>query len=189
MRIISGIGKGRTLFSPPLSTRPTSDRAREGLFSTLESAFSSIQDLRFLDLFSGSGAVGVEALSRGASYVVSVEEKEAALNSIKKNFALIESRNTVHIYPMSVTKYFNTIHEAIPFDCIFLDPPYELDNAEIINILQQINSQELLNPSGVIAVERSSRTPPFEWPAGFQSEKQRNYGEAVIYYAGLGEDI
>ena len=78
MRIIAGIGKGRKLFSPPSITRPTSDRAREGLFSSLTSTFTSLEGLHFLDLFAGSGAVGVEALSRGAGLVEAVESNQVS---------------------------------------------------------------------------------------------------------------
>ncbi len=91
MRIIAGLGKGRNLFSPSGSTRPTSDRAREALFSTLESEFGSLSDLAFLDLYCGSGAVGVEALSRGAAIIYAVDNDEKATSVARANFALLEN--------------------------------------------------------------------------------------------------
>jgi len=84
MRIIAGSGKGRKLFSPPSITRPTSDRAREGLFSSLISTFSTLEGLHFLDLFAGSGAVGVEALSRGAALVEAVESNAVSAMCVNK---------------------------------------------------------------------------------------------------------
>lgn len=86
MRIIAGLGKGRKLFSPPSITRPTSDRAREGLFSSLSSTFGSLNGLHFLDLFAGSGAVGVEALSRGAGLVEAVESNPVSAKVCEDNF-------------------------------------------------------------------------------------------------------
>ena len=91
MRIIAGASKGKSLFSPTGKTRPTSDRAREGLFSSLESEFGSMSELNFLDLFSGSGAVGVEALSRGATNVYSVEDHAPTAAIAAKNFGLVNS--------------------------------------------------------------------------------------------------
>ena len=91
MRIIAGSSKGKSLFSPTGKTRPTSDRAREGLFSSLESEFGSMSELNFLDLFSGSGAVGVEALSRGAASVYSIEDHAPTAAIAAKNFGLVKS--------------------------------------------------------------------------------------------------
>ena len=91
MRIIAGIGKGRKLFSPPSITRPTSDRAREGLFSSLISTFGTLEGLHFLDLFAGSAAVGVEALSRGAALVEAVESNSVSADVCEENFALLSS--------------------------------------------------------------------------------------------------
>jgi len=95
MRIIAGIGKGRKLFSPPSITRPTSDRAREGLFSSLISTFTSLEGLHFLDLFAGSGAVGVEALSRGAALVEAVENNSVSADVCKQNFELLNNQPEV----------------------------------------------------------------------------------------------
>ena len=91
MRVIAGVGKGRKLISPPSVTRPTSDRAREGLFSSLISTFGTLEGLHFLDLFSGSGAVGVEALSRGAALVEAVESNSVSADVCEENFALLSS--------------------------------------------------------------------------------------------------
>ena len=111
MRIIAGLGKGRKLHSPPSITRPTSDRAREGLFSSLVSTFSSLDGLNFLDLFAGSGAVGVEALSRGVALVDAVESNPTSAKVCEKNFALIANLDGVGRFKLQAPmKLFILIH-------------------------------------------------------------------------------
>lgn len=185
MRIIAGIGKGRNLFSPIGQTRPTSDRAREALFSTIESEFGSLNDLYFLDLYSGSGAVGVEALSRGAAVVHSVDKDEKATEVARRNHSLIENITGVgssSIFTMSAGKYLEQ-QLGIAFDIIFLDPPYEVANSEIEKIIKQIGDNGFAKSGSLIALERDSKTPAIKWPTGFRALKERNYGAATIYYA------
>src|ERR1700685_979473 len=128
MRIIAGSAKGKTLVSPPdIRTRPTSDRAREGLFSSLESEFGSMAGLQFLDLFAGSGAVGVEALSRGASVVHSVESQSEIENIAIANFNSIKSPSGTYRVFHSTAERFLTSDQVVevgPYDIIFMDPPY-----------------------------------------------------------------
>ena len=110
MRIIAGSGKGRKLFSPPSITRPTSDRAREGLFSSLISTFSTLEGLHFLDLFAGSGAVGVEALSRGAALVEAVESNAVSATVCEQNFALLANLPEIgkfRVYPKTAFEFLN----------------------------------------------------------------------------------
>ena len=110
MRVIAGMAKGRNLISPIGATRPTSDRAREALFSSLESEFGSLSDLSFLDLYCGSGAVGVEALSRGAAVVTGIDNDEKATNIARQNFQLVEKISGVGTYSvitMSVGKFLD----------------------------------------------------------------------------------
>ena len=109
MRIIAGVAKGRNLASVAGATRPTSDRAREALFSTLLSEFGEFDNLKFLDLFAGSAAVGLEALSRGASLVHSVEKDDAAVKTIRANQEIVEKSKpagTFHLYAMSAQAVF-----------------------------------------------------------------------------------
>ncbi len=138
MRIIAGIGKGRKLFSPPSITRPTSDRAREGLFSSLISTFGTLEGLHFLDLFAGSAAVGVEALSRGAALVEAVESNSVSADVCEENFALLSSHAGVgkfKVHNKTVFEFLN--HTASnPYEIIYIDPPYEVANSEIEKILK-----------------------------------------------------
>ena len=184
VRIIAGSSKGKTLFSPPETTRPTSDRAREGLFSSLESEFGSIADLNFLDLFSGSGAVGVEALSRGAAQVISVEGHGPTSSVAEKNFGLVNNPQGKFAVINSTAERYVGANHNIEFDIIFMDPPYDLTNSAIESLIADIELHGLLKERGLIAIERESKKTPFTWPAPFVQEKIRSYGQGSIFYGG-----
>ena len=184
MRVIAGIGKGRKLFSPPSITRPTSDRAREGLFSSLISTFGTLERLHFLDLFAGSGAVGVEALSRGAALVEAVESNSESADVCEENFALLSSLTGVgkfKVHNKTVFEFLN--HTASnPYEIIYIDPPYEVANSEIEKILKKIISLNLLSKFGVIAIERDGKVKAFTWPPSLTELKVRSYGAGSIHY-------
>ena len=184
MRVIAGIGKGRKLFSPPSITRPTSDRAREGLFSSLISTFGTLEGLHFLDLFAGSGAVGVEALSRGAALVEAVESNSESADVCEENFALLSSLTGVgkfKVHNKTVFEFLN--HTASnPYEIIYIDPPYEVANSEIEKILKKIISLDLLSKFGVIAIERDGKVKAFTWPPSLTELKVRSYGAGSIHY-------
>ena len=184
MRVIAGIGKGRKLFSPPSITRPTSDRAREGLFSSLISTFGTLEGLHFLDLFAGSAAVGVEALSRGAALVEAVESNSASADVCEENFALLSSLTGVgkfKVHNKTVFEFLN--HTASnPYEIIYIDPPYEVANSEIEKILKKIISLNLLSKFGVIAIERDGKVKAFTWPPSLTELKVRSYGAGSIHY-------
>ena len=184
MRVIAGIGKGRKLFSPPSITRPTSDRAREGLFSSLISTFGTLEGLHFLDLFAGSAAVGVEALSRGAALVEAVESNSISADVCEENFALLSSLTGVgkfKVHNKTVFEFLN--HTASnPYEIIYIDPPYEVANSEIEKILKKIISLNLLSKFGVIAIERDGKVKAFTWPPSLTELKVRSYGAGSIHY-------
>ncbi len=191
MRIIAGMGKGRKLFSPPSITRPTSDRAREGLFSSLISTFGSLDGLNFLDLFAGSGAVGVEALSRGAGLVESVESNPTSANVCKQNFELLSNTEGIgkfKVYEKSVFEFLNHFANN-SYEIIYIDPPYEATNAEVEKILKKILTLNLLSKHGVIAIERDGKSIAFTWPEGLVEQKIRSYGAGSIHYGVLTEQI
>ena len=189
MRIIAGIGKGRKLFSPPSITRPTSDRAREGLFSSLTSTFTSLEGLHFLDLFAGSGAVGVEALSRGAALVEVVESAQVSADVCKQNFELLSSQSGVGKFKVHCKTAFEFLNHTAsePYEIIYIDPPYEVANSEIEKILKKILALNLLNKHGVVAIERDAKAKSFSWPDGFTEDKIRSYGAGSIHYGALTE--
>jgi 16S rRNA (guanine966-N2)-methyltransferase len=191
MRIIAGIGKGRKLFSPPSITRPTSDRAREGLFSSLTSTFSTLDGLHFLDLYAGSGAVGVEALSRGAALVEAVESNSASAQVCEDNFALISKLEGVGKFKVHTKTVFEFLNHTAsePYEIIYIDPPYEVDNIEVEKILKKILNLGLLSKFGLVAIERDAKTKSFIWPAGLSELKVRSYGAGAIHYGVLTERI
>ncbi len=125
MRIIAGLAKGRNIPAVAQSTRPTSDRAREALFSSLASEFGDFDGLNFLDLYSGTGAIGLEALSRGSSTVHCVESNEKASQSILANYEGIKSSQfpgSFHLYSMAVDRFLEG-PAAMQYHFIYIDPP------------------------------------------------------------------
>jgi 16S rRNA (guanine966-N2)-methyltransferase len=187
MRIIAGLGKGRKLFSPPSITRPTSDRAREGLFSSLISNFGTLEGLHFLDMFAGSGAVGVEALSRGAALVEAVESNSLSADICEQNFALLSKTEGIGNFKVHVKSVFEFLNNSVQnsYEIIYIDPPYEVANTEVEKILKKIFALNLLSQHGVIAIERDAKAEAFTWPDGFQEQKIRSYGAGSIHYGVL----
>jgi 16S rRNA (guanine966-N2)-methyltransferase len=189
MRIIAGLGKGRKLFSPPSITRPTSDRAREGLFSSLTSTFSTLEGLHFLDLYAGSGAVGVEALSRGAALVEAVESNSVSAQVCENNFALISKLDGVGKYKVHTKTVFEFLNHTASksYEIIYIDPPYEVENIEVEKILKKILTLGLINGVGLVAIERDAKAKSFTWPDGLSELKVRSYGAGAIHYGVLTE--
>lgn len=189
MRIIAGIGKGRKLFSPPSITRPTSDRAREGLFSSLTSTFSTLDGLHFLDLYAGSGAVGVEALSRGAALVDAIESNSVSAQVCEDNFALISNLEGVGKFKVHLKTVFEFLNHTASksYEIIYIDPPYEVDNVEVEKILKKILTLGLLSKFGMVAIERDAKAKSFTWPVGLSELKVRSYGAGSIHYGLLTE--
>jgi len=190
MRIIAGVAKGRTLSSVAGATRPTSDRAREGLFSSLMSEFGDFLGLNFLDLFAGSGAIGLEALSRGANLVHAVEKDESAGRTIASNATLVKASNAVgafHHYAMSVQKFLETPAQN-KYEIVYIDPPYEFPDGDLYICLELLQTGRFLAEDSLIAVERASKRSEFTWPLGYQVLRQRNYGQAVIYYGNPSQN-
>lgn len=190
MRIIAGLAKGRTLSTVAGATRPTSDRAREGLFSSLLSEFGDFTALNVLDLFAGSGAIGLEALSRGASLVHAVEKNEAACRTITKNAELVAKSKVpgqFHLYSMSAQRFLEVPAPA-KYDIVYIDPPYDFSDVELYKCLVQLRSGGFVKDDAVIAVERASKSGSMKWPTGFEAIRERNYGQAVIYYGKLAQN-
>ncbi len=184
MRIIAGVAKGRTLGSVAGATRPTSDRAREAIFSSLLSEFGDFLGLHFLDLFGGSGAIALEALSRGASLVHVVEKDADAQKTIENNFELVNKNRPVgkfHLYSMSVQRFVADPPKE-KYHIAYIDPPYEFLDSEVEDILNKLHLGGFLKDDALIAVERTAKRSNFSWPAGFSAVRERNYGQATIFY-------
>jgi 16S rRNA (guanine966-N2)-methyltransferase len=184
LRIIAGVAKGRTLGTVAGATRPTSDRAREAIFSSLTSEFGDFLGLHVLDLFGGSGAIGLEALSRGASIVHVVERDFEAQKTIQSNYELVlknQPPGLFHLYAMSAQRFVTeTSREKYHF--VYIDPPFDFADSEVEDLIGKLHTEGFLKNDAMIAVERTTRGSQFSWPEGFIALRQRKYGAATIYY-------
>ncbi|MCC5576767.1 MULTISPECIES: 16S rRNA (guanine(966)-N(2))-methyltransferase RsmD [Microtetraspora] len=180
-RVIAGSAGGRRLAVPPgRGTRPTSDRAREGLFSTVGSLLGSLDGARVLDLYAGSGAVGLEALSRGAAHALLVESDARAARTIRENIAALGLPGAV-LRPEKVERVLSQ-GCAEPYDFVFADPPYTVTDETVTRVLETLRSEGWLVDGALVAVERESRGKDLVWPPGFEEERVRRYGEAAVWY-------
>ena len=180
-RIIGGAAGGRRLRTPRgPETRPTSDRVREALFSAIEAWCGSLHGLRFLDLYAGSGAVGLEAWSRGAGIVTLVEQDRRTAALISSNAADV-GFDKAHVVATSVTAALRRAPTA-PYDLVFSDPPYPLSEEAVAEDLSVLASNGWLVPGALVIVERSSRTPEPRWPEGFSDTRAKKYGETTLWY-------
>ena len=188
-RIIAGTAGGRRLETPKGDrTRPTSDRVREALFSAIESWAGSLQGLRVLDLYAGSGAIGLEAWSRGAEAVTLVESDRRTADLIRRNADLIGCRADVR--PAAVAAALAAAPTA-PYDLVFSDPPYPLPDDELAEDLALLVVHGWLAPGALVVVERGSRSPEPAWPAGIDplpgKRGMKKYGETRLWYATAGD--
>jgi 16S rRNA (guanine966-N2)-methyltransferase len=180
MRIVSGLAKGRRLAGPGDGTRPTSDRVREALFSSLEASVR-LHGARVLDLFAGTGAVGLEALSRGAAAAVLVEKNRAALDVLRRNVATVGLTGAV-VVASPVARYLAGTPDD-PFDVVFADPPYSVEGGDMMNALAQLSDQRWLAPSAFVIIERSVRDVGVGWRNDFLTPvAERRYGDTVLWY-------
>jgi 16S rRNA (guanine966-N2)-methyltransferase len=173
VRLVAGTHGGRRLRTPTGSgTRPTADRAREGLFSSLQSLLD-LDGARVLDLYAGSGALGLEAVSRGGAEAVLVERDPLALVALRAN--VDELGLPAVVVDADVTAYLGRPPE--PFDLVLLDPPYELDADPVLALLVP-----WLAPGAVVVAERRSRGPAPQAPPALEPLRHRRYGEATLWY-------
>jgi len=179
MRIISGSARGRRLRNfTGQNVRPTSDRVREALFSMLASRLGSFQGLNVLDLFAGSGALGIEALSRGAGHACFVDQDRRSLQLIRDNLALCHFQEQATIASRNVASSFPSLLPLAPFDLVFLDPPYKFELGEkTLKILTQ--SEMMAEGSWLCAETDVGETMP-ESSDGFQRLHDKVYGRTRI---------
>ena len=182
-RIIAGAARGRRLAVPKgAATRPTSDRAREGLFATVTTIHGPLHGARALDLYAGSGAVGLEALSRGAARVVFVESDPRAARTIEANLAAVALPGG-ELVRDRVQRFLDRGPGAeAAFDLVVADPPYAAPEAEVTGMLTALAGRGWLAPGALVAVERATRAGPLPWPAGYRADRSRQYGEATFWY-------
>ena len=180
-RIIGGSAGGRRIKAPAgETTRPTSDRVREALFSSLESGLGSLSGLRFLDLYAGSGAIGLEARSRGAGVVTCVEHDRRTAALIRDNVRTL-GFGGVDVVAHPVGRALAQPPRA-PYDVVFLDPPYALAITDVETDLAALRDHGWLSSGALVVVERGTRGPALTWPDGFAGEREKKYGETVLWY-------
>lgn len=177
-RIVAGTAKGRTLKVPGSGTRPTSDRVREALFSRLDHR-GYVDDCDVLDLYAGSGALGLEAASRGARHVTLVEHAVSAVNVIKQNVRALGFADVVVAQRKAET--WLAAPPNCAYDLVFLDPPYDLPENQLAAVLVALPPH--VAEDAMIVVERSSRSPEPAWPADFVLEDERSWGDTRVWTA------
>jgi 16S rRNA (guanine966-N2)-methyltransferase len=186
-RVIAGQAGGRRLAVPPgTTTRPTSDRAREGLFASLLSELGTFDGARVLDLYAGSGAIGLEALSRGAGRVLLVESDARAAAVIKANVKTVALPGaTVAIDRVERLLSRPPADSQDRYDLVIADPPYALTEAAVTGVLTLLEAGWLAG-GALVVIERATRSGPLDWPPGFLPGKSRRYGEATFWYGWYG---
>jgi 16S rRNA (guanine966-N2)-methyltransferase len=179
VRIVAGRAKGRRLAAPAGGTRPTSDRAREALFSSL-TALLDIEGARVLDLFAGTGAVGLEALSRGAAEAVLVESNRVAADVLRRNADTVGLPGA-RIVRQPVAAYLGGTPDP-PFELVFADPPYAFGDDDLAGLLTTLVVTGRLAEQAVVVVERPAHGAAPAWPDGVTALHDRRYGAGVLWY-------
>ena len=183
-RIIAGFAGSLALKVPGRGTRPTSDRVREAIFSALD-ARGVIVGARVLDLYAGSGALGLEAASRGAASVTLVERAPAAAAACRTNAATLmrnapkESAPRIQVAAQSVQSFLASAPGS--WDIVFADPPYDLPSAELTTVLTALSGR--LAPDATVLLERSSRSSAPAWPEGITGGRHKAYGDTTLWWA------
>jgi 16S rRNA G966 N2-methylase RsmD len=205
-RIIAGTYGGRRLATPTgPDTRPTADRVREAMFSGLD-ATHVLYGRRFLDLYAGSGAVGLEAASRGAEHVLLVESDPKAIRVIRENVAALGASHVVTLAaqrvmtalaggpptaagtsygpPAATRRAAAASHDTAGkgYDIVFADPPYTMGEPDVTAMLDALVGRGWVNAGGLVILERSKRSPEPTWVQSVTAERSRRYGEAMLWY-------
>jgi len=186
---VAGSARGRRLVAPPgRVTRPTADRAREALFSAIEAQLGSLARRRVADLYAGSGAVGLEALSRGASAVVLVESDPTALRSLRANVEAVGLPGA-EVVAGRVERVVARPSGSAAYDLVFADPPYDLDDDDLRAVLLTATASGWLAADALVVVERATRSGEWRWPPGVDALRARRYGEATLWYGRAGSPL
>lgn len=181
-KVIAGELRGRNLKVPENGTRPTAQRVREAVFSTLTS-LDAIAEVSVLDLYAGSGALGIEAISRGASQCLFVENNQSAylvinknIEELKVNAQVVDAKVETILAGIPATKFY------MPAQLVFLDPPYEMGKEKIAQVLTSGLAHSWFSDDAIVVVETSKRNGDFVWPDGFESIREKSYGDTSVWY-------
>ena len=179
-RIISGKYKGRSINVPVTVTRPTSSRVREAIFSSVLHTVGSFEGLVVLDLFAGSGALGLEALSRGAAVANFVENDRNALACIEENAKTLGEQN-ISAQKVDVFVLVGSLAFSAPSDLVFIDPPYALPDGQVNELLAELAKNRWLADDALVVIERSSKSV-VDWPQAYEALANKTYGDTAIWY-------
>ncbi|MGH3450687.1 MAG: 16S rRNA (guanine(966)-N(2))-methyltransferase RsmD [Haloechinothrix sp.] len=181
-RIVAGAAGGRRLRVPPRGTRPTSERVREAVFSALE-AGDELAGARVLDLYAGSGALGLEALSRGAADAYFIEADRHAAEVLRGNVSSLDLGGTVRHGKVEAVV---GVRAAAAFDLVLADPPYMVTNADLNGVLGSLAAGGWVAPTGLVVLERAVRDGAVDWPAQFRALRTKNYGDTAVHWGEFG---
>lgn len=183
MRIVAGELRGRSFKAPVgRDTRPTTDRIRESIFSAAYSQLGSFDGLRVLDLYAGSGALGLEALSRGAASVTGVESSPVAARTLLDNVGSLGLADRYTLLRRDALKSAAAIAQSGPFDLVFADPPYAVAAPHVLGLLGELAHRSALSTGALVVYEHDARSI-LEWPAHFTALQQKSHGSTGVSYA------
>lgn len=176
---MAGTAGGRRLKVPPKGTRPTSERVREALFNALETA-GEVAGAHVLDLYAGSGALGLEALSRGSADALFVEADRRAVDVLRGNVAALGLGGTVRAGQVETVV---AAPAPAAFDLVLADPPYAVDATALGKVLASLAAGGWLGSSALVVVERAARDGEPDWPPGFALSREKKYGDTAVFWA------
>lgn len=186
MRVVAGTHRGRRIAAPAGSTtRPTTDRVREAVFSSLASHAGAFAGMRVLDLFAGSGALGIEALSRGASHVTFVDCDRSALETVRRNLSDLGMNHCSTVVPGDANIVAARTLRGPAYALLLLDPPYRIPSTEVSSIIERLAARELLTADALVMWEHGTSTSA-EWPDGFSEVATKRYGDTSVSIARRG---
>lgn len=176
---MAGVAKGRRISVPPRGTRPTSERVREALFSAVQ-ARTELGGARVLDLYAGSGALGLEALSRGAAQARFVESDRQAVEVLRRNVAALGLPGAE--ITVGAVEPVLAAGPSERYHLVLADPPYAVDGRTLARVLDALRTRGWLAPGALLVVERSARSEPPVWPSGVSAITERRYGDTRLHY-------
>jgi 16S rRNA (guanine966-N2)-methyltransferase len=188
LRVIAGSAGGRRLVAPKGGARPTTDRVKEALFASLGSA--RVEGAHVLDLYAGSGALAIEALSRGAARAVLVDHASDAIAAIRANLETVGFSDAARSHRAAVATFLGgPASSDAPFDLVLLDPPYDLAGADVEAALVALADGRWLAPDATVVIERPKAGEPLTLPDGWAPERERGYGDTrllIVHVEGAG---
>jgi len=177
LRVIAGTARGRKLVAPKGGARPTQDRVKEALFSSLGDA---VVDVTVLDLYSGSGALAIEALSRGAAHAVLVDSDRSAVAAIRANLDTTGFADQATVSPRPADTYVKSGAPGGPFGLVLLDPPYDAASADVAEVLAGLVTAGAVAPGATVVIERARGSEAIALPDGWDVRRERTYGDTLL---------